>query len=149
MSPAFSADGYLQLSSTAAELGVSVSPTAQCCRRRHCLSGEVRHFPPAADLPHDHPAYSVVVEPAREPTSAAPVRITLISRPECHLCDAARAVIERVAGEAGVGWREICVDLDPALLARYSEQVPVTLVDGRQHDYWRVDGRRLRSALDG
>ncbi len=39
------------------------------------------------------------------------------------------------------------VDADPALLERYSDEVPVTLVDGRQHDFWRVDPDRLRSAL--
>jgi glutaredoxin-like protein DUF836 len=36
---------------------------------------------------------------------------------------------------------------DPELAEEYWEQIPVTLVDGRQHDYWRVDERRLRAAL--
>ena len=39
------------------------------------------------------------------------------------------------------------VDDDPALLDRYAEEIPVTLVDGRQHDFWRVDPDRLRAAL--
>ncbi len=78
-----------------------------------------------------------------------PVRVTLIGRPGCHLCDAARATIERVTTELGVGWEERSVDSDPGWLQRWSDQVPVTLVDGRQHDYWRVDEGRLRAALSG
>jgi hypothetical protein len=74
-------------------------------------------------------------------------RITLIGKPGCHLCDDARAVIERVASDLRVGWVERSVLDDPALMAEYAEQIPVTLVDGRQHDYWRVDERRLRAAL--
>lgn len=74
-------------------------------------------------------------------------RITLIGKPGCHLCDDARAVIERVAADEGVEWEELNMLDDPELVARYAEQIPVTLVDGRQHDYWRVDEARLRRAL--
>lgn len=74
-------------------------------------------------------------------------RITLISRPGCHLCDEARGVIERVARDLGVQWVERSLLDDPDLSAAYSEQVPVTLVDGEQHDYWGVDESRLRAAL--
>ena len=76
-----------------------------------------------------------------------PVRITLIGRPGCHLCDVARDTVERVAADLGVGWEERSVDSDPGWLEQWSDQVPVTLVDGRQHDYWRVDEARLRAAL--
>jgi glutaredoxin len=76
-----------------------------------------------------------------------PVRVTLIGRPGCHLCDTARETIERVAGELGVGWQEHSIDADPTLREEWAEQIPVTLVDGRQHDYWRVDEARLRAAL--
>ncbi|MGX5692783.1 MULTISPECIES: glutaredoxin family protein [Dermacoccus] len=71
----------------------------------------------------------------------------MIGKPGCHLCDDARAVIERVAREEGVEWEELNMLDDPELVARYAEQIPVTLVDGRQHDYWRVDENRLRKAL--
>jgi len=74
-------------------------------------------------------------------------RITLISKPGCHLCDLAREVIERVAEDLGAGWVELSILDDPELSAAYSEQIPVTLVDGAQHDYWRVDESRLRRAL--
>jgi len=74
-------------------------------------------------------------------------RITLLGKPGCHLCDDARAVVARVAAELDVPWEELDISADPALLAQWGEQIPVTLVDGVQHDYWRVDEARLRSAL--
>ena len=74
-------------------------------------------------------------------------RITLISKPGCHLCAPVREVIERVARDLNVQWVERSILDDPALSAAYSEQIPVTLVDGAQHDYWRVDESRLRAAL--
>jgi hypothetical protein len=80
-------------------------------------------------------------------TDAAPPRIVLISKPGCHLCDPVRDVISRVARDLGVSWTERSILDDPELDAAYSEQIPVTLVDGTQHDYWRVDESRLRAAL--
>lgn len=74
-------------------------------------------------------------------------RVTLLSKPGCHLCDDARAVIEAVAGELGVAWEELDITADPELHARWWEQIPVTLVDGVQHDFWRVSADRLRAAL--
>jgi Glutaredoxin-like domain (DUF836) len=76
-------------------------------------------------------------------------RITLIGKPGCHLCDEARVVIEKVARDTGVGWTELSILDDPVLAERYWEQIPVVLVDGEQHDFWRVDEGRLRAALAG
>jgi hypothetical protein len=90
----------------------------------------------------------VTVCDAPEP-AGPPTRITLIGRPGCHLCEAARAVVERVAADTGAGWRELSIDDDDALRERYWEQIPVVLVDGEQHDFFRVDERRLREALQG
>jgi hypothetical protein len=73
--------------------------------------------------------------------------ITLIGKPGCHLCDEARAVVARVAAEMGVPWEELDITQDEALYEQYWEQIPVTLVDGEQHDFWRVDEQRLRQAL--
>jgi len=73
--------------------------------------------------------------------------ITLLSRPGCHLCDDARAVISRVATDLGVSWDERDITASSADLARYSEMIPVTLIDGVQHDFWRVSEKRLRAAL--
>ncbi|WP_436788032.1 glutaredoxin family protein [Yinghuangia sp. YIM S10712] len=73
--------------------------------------------------------------------------VTMLSRPGCHLCDDARAVILRVTGELGVAFEEVDITTDPKLEEEYGEQIPVTLVNGRQHDFWRVDEGRLRAAL--
>jgi len=73
--------------------------------------------------------------------------ITLLSRPGCHLCDDAREVIARVAADLGVPWQERDVTASPQDLREYGEMIPVTLIDGVQHDFWRVDERRLRRAL--
>jgi len=78
-----------------------------------------------------------------------PPRVTLYSRPGCHLCDDARDVIERVCAELGERFEEISIAGDPELLEEYGEEIPVTLVDGRRHDFWRVDETRLRTALRG
>jgi glutaredoxin len=76
-------------------------------------------------------------------------RVTLYSRPGCHLCDDARAVIARVCRDLGESFDEVDIQGDPTLLARFTDEVPVTFVDGRQHDFWRVDESRLRAALGG
>ncbi len=75
--------------------------------------------------------------------------ITLLSRPGCHLCDDARAVISRVAGQLSMAWEERDITKSPDDLLAYGEQIPVTLIDGVQHDFWRVDEGRLRAALRG
>ena len=77
----------------------------------------------------------------------APPRVTLVGRDRCHLCDVAREVVAQVCADLGETWEELDVDADPQLRARWTEEVPVTLVDGRQHDFWRVDESRLRAAL--
>ena len=76
-------------------------------------------------------------------------RVTLYSRPGCHLCEQARAVVERVCAELGEEYVEVSIDDDPGLRERFGEEIPVTFVDGRQHDFWRVDADRLRAALAG
>ncbi|WP_354644964.1 glutaredoxin family protein [Kitasatospora camelliae] len=71
----------------------------------------------------------------------------MIGKPGCHLCDDAREVLLRVTAELGSAFEEKDITQDAALYEKYAEQIPVTLIDGRQHDFWRVDERRLRAAL--
>ena len=80
--------------------------------------------------------------------SVPPVaRVTLYGRPGCHLCDEARTVVAAVCAELGESFEEVSIDDDPELAVRFAHEVPVTFVDGSQHDFWRVDPARLRSAL--
>jgi glutaredoxin len=74
-------------------------------------------------------------------------RITFYTRSGCHLCDDARVLVERVCAELGESYVEVSVEDDSALEQRFGHEVPVTFVDGKQHDYWRVDPARLRAAL--
>jgi glutaredoxin len=73
--------------------------------------------------------------------------VTLLSRPGCHLCADARDVTAAVCDELGVPWTEQDITADPELFARYNNDVPVTLVDGAEHDLLRVSADRLRRAL--
>ena len=80
--------------------------------------------------------------------SAEP-RVVVLTRSGCHLCDQAVAVVAQVCAEVGTAWTTRDVDGDPELRRRYTDEVPVTFVDGEQHDFWRVDPDRLRAALTG
>lgn len=79
--------------------------------------------------------------------SPGAVRVTLIGKPGCHLCDDARTVIEQVCDQTGDRWRELSIEEDPVLYDEHWERIPVVLVDGRPHDFWRIDADRLRRAL--
>lgn len=80
-------------------------------------------------------------------SSGAAERVLVYSRQGCHLCDQALEVVARVCADLGTTYAVVDVDTDPRLQQEYGEQVPVTLVDGRRHDFWRVDEARLRAAL--
>ncbi len=77
-----------------------------------------------------------------------PVTVTLLTRPGCHLCDAAREVVSAVVGEnAEVTLTEVSIADDAELQDRYAEEIPVVLIDDRVHNIWRIDPDRLRAAL--
>lgn len=75
--------------------------------------------------------------------------MTLMSRAGCHLCDDAVAAVTQLASEIAFTWDVVDVDTSPDLQDRYGDRVPVVLVDGREHGYWRVETERLRAALSG
>jgi hypothetical protein len=74
-------------------------------------------------------------------------RVLLIGKPECHLCDDARVIVAQVCAELGEQWADQSILDDVSLYDEYWDKIPVVLVDGRIHDFWRVDSKRLRSAL--
>lgn len=95
----------------------------------------------------DEPARDAPAERTGDGRGPAGTRVTLYGKAGCHLCEEARAVVEEVCGELGVGWVEVDIRSDEQLFRRFAEQIPVTFVDGAQHDFWRVDPDRLRAAL--
>lgn len=75
-------------------------------------------------------------------------RLTLLTRPGCHLCDDARTVVEDVLGGfPEVAFEERSIVGDETLEREYAEEIPVVLIDGRVHTIWRVDPSRLAAAL--
>jgi len=78
--------------------------------------------------------------------------LTLIGKPDCHLCDVAREVVETVVADLpddSVVVEERSILDDPALYEQWWEKIPVVLVDGELHAHWRVSPDRLRAALTG
>ncbi len=73
--------------------------------------------------------------------------VVLLGKPGCHLCEDAASVVAQVCGELNVPWREQSILEDPALVDQYGETIPVVMIDGRQHDFLRIDADRLRNAL--
>jgi glutaredoxin len=79
--------------------------------------------------------------------AAADHHVTLITRVGCHLCEAAEQHLAVLRQELGFGYEELDVDADPSRRDEYSDRVPVILIDGREHGYWRVEEKRFRKAL--
>ena len=74
--------------------------------------------------------------------------VTLVTKPGCHLCDAARDIVTAVIAETpGVGFVEASISDDSDLYDRFVEEIPVVLINGAVHNIWRVDAARLRTAL--
>jgi glutaredoxin len=66
-----------------------------------------------------------------------------MTRPGCHLCEVAKEALDRVAAQTGEAWTEVDITDDPALEEEYGIRIPVVLLDGREHGYWRVEEERL------
>lgn len=77
------------------------------------------------------------------------IALTLIGKPDCHLCDDARAIVTEVLVDyPTVTLEERSILDDAELLEKYVEEIPVLLIDGKVHTIWRVKPERLRAALD-
>lgn len=78
-------------------------------------------------------------------------RLTLIGKPDCHLCDDARVVIASVVENLGAGasveFNELSILDDPELNSRYWDEIPVLMINDRVHAIWRVDAERLAAAI--
>ena len=80
--------------------------------------------------------------------------LTLIGKPDCHLCDVASDVIDAVVAELPdaaaeqIEIVEASIQEDPALYELWWEKIPVVLIDGELHAHWRLSPDRLRQALE-
>ncbi len=73
------------------------------------------------------------------PSNDMQPRIVLYTRPGCHLCDEAKLTLDKI----GEPWREISVAGDIELEREYGERLPVIMLDGKEHGYFRVEADRL------
>ena len=74
-------------------------------------------------------------------------RLTLYSKPGCHLCDDMKLVIEAVAGRVPLSLEVVDISTDPALTAQYGLEIPVLLVDGTKAAKHRLTERELEETL--
>jgi glutaredoxin len=78
------------------------------------------------------------------------MRLTIYSKPGCHLCDEMKAVVaETIRGRSGIEIEHVDISGDPALLAGYEAEIPVLLIDGKKAAKFRVSAAELRQKLDG
>ncbi len=74
-------------------------------------------------------------------------RVTVLTRAGCSACAEAEREVARICADTGVGWTVLDVDSAVELRAEYGDRVPVIMVDGREHGFWKVAEKRLRAAL--
>jgi glutaredoxin len=74
-------------------------------------------------------------------------RVLVYTRVGCHLCEVAEADVARICADLELDFTTVDVDTDPELRAEYGDRVPVIMVDGREHGFFRVEEGRLRAAL--
>jgi hypothetical protein len=78
-----------------------------------------------------------------------PRSVVLVTRAGCTLCQAAEPVVARAAADAGVPLEVRDVDACPQDRARWTDKVPVVLLDDVEHAFWTIDEKVLRKALRG
>ena len=73
--------------------------------------------------------------------------VVIYSRRECHLCEIAEKLVKDIRKDYEFELEIIYIDGDAGLEKEYGEEVPVTLINGRRHDYFRVDRARFIEAV--
>ncbi len=76
------------------------------------------------------------------------VELKLLTKPECHLCAAARDTMDEVTAEYDISWEEISTTDHPELAEQFAEEIPVLFIDGKQRDFWVIDPARLRLMIE-
>ncbi len=74
-------------------------------------------------------------------------KVTIYSRHNCHLCEVAKEVVESSRNEADFELEVIFIDGDTGLEKEYGEEVPVTMINGKRHDYFKVERTRFIEAV--
>ena len=77
------------------------------------------------------------------------MRLTIYSKPGCHLCDEMKDVVGRVIAHSDIAFEVIDISTDPVLTERYGMEIPVLLIDGRKAAKYRVSEPQLRRMVEG
>ncbi len=73
--------------------------------------------------------------------------VVIYSRRNCHLCEVAKEVVESARDAAEFELEIRFIDGDAELEKLYGEEVPVTMINGKRHDYFKVDRTRFIEAV--
>jgi len=74
-------------------------------------------------------------------------KVVIFSRQNCHLCHEAEKIVREVLSEISFELEVINIDGNAELESLYGEEVPVTMINGAKHDYFRVDKKRFSEAV--
>ena len=75
------------------------------------------------------------------------MKITILGKPGCHLCELAEGSVKKLIDGRDIEFEKLSILDDPKLAARYSEEIPVIMIDGKVHDIFRVDEKRFLAAI--
>jgi len=74
-------------------------------------------------------------------------KVVIFSRQNCHLCHEAEKIVREVLSEISFELEVINIEDNAELESLYGEEVPVTMINGAKHDYFRVDKKRFSEAV--
>lgn len=74
-------------------------------------------------------------------------KVEIYSKPDCHLCDLAKATLLKVQQEIPFELQTIDITSDRKLFAEYKEQIPVIFVNNKKAFKFRVHDKELRKRL--
>ena len=125
-----------------------VPPRELCTDNAAMIASAARWVAPAAGDADARPRR--LRDGRARPVSGGEAVVTLYGRPGCHLCDDARAVLERLrAAGPAFALEEVDIEPDDALLRRYLERIPVVALDGEELYDFFVDEADLAARLRG
>jgi hypothetical protein len=75
------------------------------------------------------------------------LKIALLGKPECHLCEDTEIVVQKVCARLSLSWEKINIEDHHDLYDRYKEEIPVLLVDGRTLFKYRTNEPDLMKSL--
>lgn len=74
-------------------------------------------------------------------------KVVIFSRQNCHICHEAEKIVREVLSEISFDLEVVNIDGNAELESLYGEEVPVTMINGAKHDYFRVDKKRFSEAV--